>query len=238
MKLKINPLLRLSAFLALATAAHAADLTWSAALPGNWNTTDANWTGSTWNNATPDNAIFNNLNGTVTLTEAITGGSLTYNNGGAPSGGHELILTGSNLSVASVLSWGGYNASRRRRWSGQHSQAYDQRLRIENMTLNVSGNATARRGMLYFNGATMNVGGTINNTDAWNVFRADNSTVSATGGIDLSVIASQVELYGGTVTTPFIKVGNAAFNGTGGLTMGGGVTLVPTAGQQRFHPGL
>ncbi|MCE9608820.1 MAG: autotransporter-associated beta strand repeat-containing protein [Chthoniobacter sp.] len=219
----------------LAPAVHAATLTWdNGAATGNWNTTDTNWTGSIWNNATPDNAIFNNINGTVTLTQAITGGTLTYNNGGSPSGAHELILTGSNLSLASILSWGGYNPSLGNGGVDSIGEAYNQRLRLENITVATSGNATARRGMIYLNNATLNVGGTINCADAWNVFREDNSTVTATGGIDLSIIASQVELYGGTVTTPFVKVGNAAFNGTGGLFMGGGVTLVPTGASSDY----
>jgi autotransporter-associated beta strand protein len=234
MKSRSNPFLLISAALAFTASAHAADLTWSAAIPGTWDTSNTNWSGSSWNNGTPDNAIFNNASGTVTLSEAITGGSLSFYNGGAPSGAHELLLTGSNLSVGSVLSWGGYYGPLGGGGVDSIGQAYDQRLRFDNMTLNVSGNATVRRGMLYFNAATVNVGGTINSADAWSVFRSDNSTVTATGGIDLSVIASQVELYGGTVTTPFIKVGNAAFAGTGGLTMGNGVTVVASQNNSDF----
>ena len=228
-----NPFLRFSAAAILASAltlaAHAADLTWNAALPGNWDTTNTNWSGSTWNNATPDNAILNNLNGTITLTQLITAGSLSYNNGGNPSGSHELTLTGSNLSVGSVTSWGGYNPAGGGGGVDNITQAYSQRLTFNSINLNVSGDAIAKRGMLYLLNATMNVGGTIKSTDAWSVFRADNSTVSAPNGIDLSTIACQLELYGGTITTPFLKVGNAAFAGQGGLALGGGVKLVPTA---------
>lgn len=210
-------------------AGYAADLTWNnGAATGQWNTTDANWTGSVWSNSTPDNAVFTNLNGTITLTEAITAGSVTFNAGGVPSGTHELTLTGSNLSLGSVLAWGGYNPAGGGGGVDDIEQAYGQRFTFNNLTANASGNMTARRGMLYFLNATVNTGGTINSGDAWSVFRADNSTVTATGGIDLSTIACQVELYNGTVTTPFIKVGNAAFAGQGGLALGSGVTLVPT----------
>jgi len=223
-----------AALLGGTSAATAASLTWNGGLPGSWDTTSANWSGSTWSNTNPDDAVFNNVSGTITLTEAITGGSLGFYNGGAPSGGHYLTLTGANLSVASVLSWGGYYGPLGNGGVDSIDQAYNQRLTIQAMTLNISGDATVRRGMLYFNGATVNVGGKITAADAWNVFRSDNSTVTATGGIDLSGIASQVELYGGTVTTPFIKVGNAAFAGLGGLAMGSGVRLVATQDNADF----
>jgi fibronectin-binding autotransporter adhesin len=236
MKPRPNPLLRLTAALAIACAAsaHAADLTWNAALPGTWNTSNTNWSGLSWNNGTPDNAIFNNLQGTVTLGEAITAGSLSFNTGNGAT--HELTLTGSNLSLGSVSVWGGYNPSAGGAGVDNiNPQAYDQRLRFDNMTVNATGDMSVRRGMLYFNSATVSVGGMIKNTDAWSVFRSDSSTVTVTGGIDFSVIASQVELYGGTVNTPFIKVGDAAgINGTGGLYMGNGVTVVATQANSDF----
>ena len=90
------------------------------------------------------------------------------------------------------------------------NQAYDQRLRIDNMTLNVSGNVTVKRGMLYFKRATVNVGGIDQQRGCLERLPPDTGTVTATGGIDISAIASQTELYGGSVTTPFIKVSNPA----------------------------
>ncbi len=71
-----------------------------------WNTTDTNWTGSVWNDSIPDNAIFNNGSNTVNLTQPITAGSLTANFGGAPSGPHNLVLSGNSLSLASILCLG------------------------------------------------------------------------------------------------------------------------------------
>ncbi|MFO1529130.1 MAG: hypothetical protein U1F77_05165 [Kiritimatiellia bacterium] len=39
--------------------AGAATLTWNnGASTGNWNTADANWTGSIWSNSNPDSAVF------------------------------------------------------------------------------------------------------------------------------------------------------------------------------------
>ena len=109
MKLVHNPYIRLTLAVSALTAcisvptASAVDLTWNnGASTGNWNTTQANWTGSTWSNANPDNAVFNNRNETVTLTEAITAGSLSFLAGGWQSGTHLLTLTGSSLSLASI----------------------------------------------------------------------------------------------------------------------------------------
>ena len=236
MKIRKNPYLVSSlAALAFATSSQAADLTWNGATNSTWNTTDVNWSGAAWSNATPDNAIFNNINGTVTLSQAITGGTLGFYAGGVPSGSHELIITGNTLSLASVNVKGGYNASLGNGGVDNIDQAYGQRLTFNNMTVNTTGNMNVARGMLYFNSATVNVGGAITTGDAWNVFRADNSTVNATGGIDLSSIASQVELYGGTVTTSSIKVGNAAsINGTGGLVLGNNVTLVASGASSDY----
>jgi len=219
----------------LGAASHGATLTWNGGLPGDWNTANTNWSGSTWSNSNPDDAVFNNISGTITLTEAITAGSVSFNAGGRPSGSHELILTGGNLTASSVAVWGGYNPALGGGGVDSVTDAYNQRLAVQNMTLTVSGDASVRRGMLFVNAATLNVGGAITSTDAWNVFRSDDSTVTATGGIDLSAIASVVELYGGTVTTPFIRVSNYTNAlGSTGLMMGSGVKVVATQANSDF----
>jgi fibronectin-binding autotransporter adhesin len=70
----------------ISTSAVFADtLTWdNGAATGNWNTTDLNWSGAaTWNNATPDDAVFGATGvGTVTLTGAITAGTITFDTAG------------------------------------------------------------------------------------------------------------------------------------------------------------
>ena len=75
----------IAALLAL-PAVQAAPLTWdNGAANANWNTTDLNWTSpvTPWSNATPDDAVFGATGvGTVTLTEAITAGSITINTAG------------------------------------------------------------------------------------------------------------------------------------------------------------
>ena len=71
----------LTACISVPTAS-AVNLTWNnSASTGNWNTTDANWTGSSWSNANPDNAVFNNRNETVTLTVSHHGGKSNVSGG-------------------------------------------------------------------------------------------------------------------------------------------------------------
>lgn len=234
MKSQKNPLLQILFALTFPAVSHGADLIWNAALPDNWNTSNTNWSGATWSNTNSDNAYFYNANGTVNLTTNISAGSLSFINGGVQSGFHELRLTGSNLSLGSINVSGGYNASPYNGGVDSISDAYNQRLRFDTMSLNVSGDSTVRRGMLYLLNSTANFSGAINSNDAWNVFRSDSSTVTVSGGINLSTIASAVELYGGTVQTPFIKVGNALWDGQSGLFMGGGVNVLATQNTSDF----
>ena len=64
---------------------------------GNWNTTSTFWNKSgvmqAWINANSDLAIFGGTAGTVTLTEAITAGGLTFNTDGYTLAGNGNTLT-------------------------------------------------------------------------------------------------------------------------------------------------
>ena len=68
----------------LVTPAQAAALTWNGTANMQWDTASTNWGGTTlWNNATPDSATFGATGvGTVSLTEGITVGALTFNTTG------------------------------------------------------------------------------------------------------------------------------------------------------------
>ncbi|MCW1924456.1 autotransporter-associated beta strand repeat-containing protein [Luteolibacter arcticus] len=79
---------------------HAAALTWSAGVNSNWDTSTANWTGSTWSNAAPDQATFAATGiGTVTLTTAITANKLTFDNAGYTVAGNTLTLAGATPTI-------------------------------------------------------------------------------------------------------------------------------------------
>jgi autotransporter-associated beta strand protein len=96
------------------SAAHGADQTWNPAGPtNNWNTTEANWdAGVAWTQA--NNAIFGGVGETVTLTEGIAAGGLTFNASGYAITGNTLTLaaasiidTGANSATISTLLAGG-----------------------------------------------------------------------------------------------------------------------------------
>lgn len=72
-----------TAALALLTqAAGAANLTWdNGAATGNWNTTDANWSGSTFTNGGVDNVFFTNTAvGSIAVPSNVSPASMTVNN--------------------------------------------------------------------------------------------------------------------------------------------------------------
>ena len=74
-----------AAFALFGSNTFAAPLTWdNGAATGNWSASDLNWSGITpWNNAAPDDAIFGATGvGTVTISEAITAGTITFNAAG------------------------------------------------------------------------------------------------------------------------------------------------------------
>ena len=209
----------LTACISLPTA-FAADLTWdNGAMNGNWNTTDANWTSSTWSNANPDNAVFNDRNETVTLTEAITAGSLSFLAGGRQSGNHLLTLTGSSLSLESITVNGiglGGNVD-------FLSESANQRLKLNNMIVTASADVSVARGSMELSGTTaLNITGKLLATGDWSNFvMGAGTSVTATGGVDFynSKVATNLDLNGGTLTTAYIY-GNSHsgatvnFNGT------------------------
>ena len=84
----------------------AASLTWNnGAANMSWNTTSANWGGATlWNNATPDSAIFGATGvGTVSLSTAITAGSVTFNTAGYALNTDVNTLTATTIAGSSAF---------------------------------------------------------------------------------------------------------------------------------------
>jgi fibronectin-binding autotransporter adhesin len=215
------------AFLASAilsiTYAHADDLTWNnGTATGNWNTTDANWTAATWNNATPDNAIFGAAGvGTVTLTEAITAGNITFNNAGytiaasTPSDiltlSSSTITTAADAIISSVLAGStGMTKSGAGMLSLTGVSTYSGGTVIDNGTLSLESTTTdtAIRGTVTVNsGGTLRIAGT-----NWGGFGGNTGKKIDT-----------LNVVGGTVnhTLNFSFIKDAAVNMTGGTISGG-----------------
>ena len=106
--------LMLTCFLFLpANLTQADTLTWGGTNSSNWNTADANWDSGggagtdTWDNTVPDDAVFGATGaGTVTLTEAITAGSVTFTGGDYTFGASGGSLSFSTLDTTGAGSAG------------------------------------------------------------------------------------------------------------------------------------
>lgn len=71
---------------------------------GEWNITDANWSGALWQNTPPDDAVFGASGaGTVTLTDALTARSVTFDHAGYSLTGGSLTLTDSVTTHADAI---------------------------------------------------------------------------------------------------------------------------------------
>jgi autotransporter-associated beta strand protein len=205
----------------------ALDVSWdNGAATGNWNSSDANWTGAAWNNTTLDSAVFGTTGiGTVTLTEAITAGNITFNNPGYTIAGGTLSLSNSTINVAEgatissvlagttgmtkagagILSLTGVST-----YSGG-TTINDGTLSLESATTDTSVRGTV----------TVNSGGTLRIAGAnWGGFGTNSGrkidTLNVTGGT-----------VNNTLTTSFIK--DATINMTGGTISGGEINWRNTA---------
>jgi autotransporter-associated beta strand protein len=223
MKPTSNPFLRTSAVLALActTVTYAADLTWDGAATANWNTTDANWTGSTW--TAGDNAFFNTSTGAITLTEPISAGNVTFGLSNANLTGS---FSGAALSISGDLlaQADGNNGPGGPLLSFSNDVSIAGDLRIARRVVEVTaGNFTANR---------------VLSAGSWGRLLISGGNVTITNGIDDSINGGNtmsVVLFGGTLSTPFIKTTSAGFTNlpNDGVVLSGG-TLIATASSADF----
>jgi autotransporter-associated beta strand protein len=226
-----SSLLLSTATLALASTItiHAADLTWNAAINSNWNTTDANWSGSTWNNATPDNAIFHSVGGTVTLDSGISAGSVSVGNTG--SNFASLTLTGGSLNASTLTVQG----------AGGNSGAYGSNPTLSvNSSVSLTGDASVGRANLDITGGTFTANRIISASGSadWARLVISGGNVTATNGVDGSVNTGAtfaIDLDGGTLNTPSIKVADREVGESNNawLTFNGG-TVKATASNSSF----
>jgi autotransporter-associated beta strand protein len=222
----ISFLLIFSVTPALVTTVHAADLTWNnGAATGNWNTTDANWTGSTWNNSAPDHAIFNTTTGTITLTQAISAGSFTFDLTNANTTG---AFTGSALAVSGNLV---------AQADGNNYPAINPTLSFSN-NVTVTGDVQLGRRKLEISGGTFMANRLVSN-GSWGRLLVNGGSVTMTNGIDDSILPAgntmSVFLQSGSLHTPYIKTTNnwgISSDGDGVYLNGG--TLFATANSADF----
>jgi len=222
MKPHKNPFLLVSAVFSFTAAAQAADLTWdNGAATGNWNGTDANWTGSTWTSG--DNAIFNTSTGAIALTEAISAGNFTFGTLGANTTGS---FSGSPLSISGnlVLLADGNNGP------GGPTVSFSNNV-------NVTGDLGIGRRVVEFTAGSVTVNRVLS-ANSWGRLLISGAAVTATNGIDDSINGGNtmsVVLFGGSLSTPYIKTTTAGWTviPNDGVVLNGG-TLVPTASSTDF----
>ena len=160
MKPRPNPFLRFTAVVALACvgSGYADTLTWNnGASTGNWNTSDANWTGDTWDNSVPDSAIFGATGvGTVTLNTGISVDDITFDAVGYTVAGNTLTILGggsvitanADASIGSNIAGGNLVKQGSATLSLSGSNSYNNGTVIDHGTLEITS----------IDGATSNVG--------------------------------------------------------------------------------
>lgn len=183
---------------------------------GNWNTTSLFWTNSTamqaWTNATNDVASFGGTAGTVTLTEAVTAGGLTFSVDGYTLAGNGNTLTlGGNVIVTNAgthaLIQSSITMAAGLSFSGSGALTFDTAYSIAGGGFNISKSGTG----------TLNLNGTI--TDALN----------------LTVSGGTTNLSGSYTRTAYLNNGGLSVNGgTFNVTGTLGTSAANPLGQTAF----
>ncbi|MCF7784866.1 MAG: autotransporter-associated beta strand repeat-containing protein [Prosthecobacter sp.] len=187
---------------------------------GNWNTTSTFWNLSNvmkaWNNANSDVAIFGGTAATVTLTEAITAGGLTFNTDGYTLAGNGNTLTfGGPVTVTNAntlaLIQSNITLAASTAFTGSGNLTFDSTYSMNGAGFNISKSGTG----------TLNLKGDI----------TDGGTLIISGGItnlsgSYTRSTSYSSSYGLSVTSGIFNVtgtlGTSAANPTGQTAFSGG----------------
>jgi len=205
------------------------------AATGNWNTSDANWTGSGWDNVSPDNAAFTTVGGVVSLTIPITAGSVNF--GTTTANVPNATFTNGSLNAASLIVQG--NSANGGSSSG-YSYSSQPTLTVNVPTVSIAGDASVGRANLSITGGSFSANRIISaaGSGEWADTIISGGTVYVTNGVVGNVNAGatfQLDLNGGTLFTPSLTVADreAAQNGPAVLNWNGG-TVVVTANTSTF----
>lgn len=219
--------------LILAATAHAqaADFFWNnSAATGQWNATDANWSGSAWAHSPSSNAFFSTTGGTVSLGEPVTAGTVTL--GGTGYNAPNTTLTGGSLTAASLTIQG--------KSSNNGNYPANPTFTLAVPTVSVAGDIAIGRANLKVSSGTVTADRITSSAASadWARLVLSGGTVTATNGIDGSTHGSvtfAIDLNGGTLRTPSIRVADRELgtDNNAWLTLNGG-TLKPTADNADF----
>lgn len=210
---------------------HAEDFIWNnGAATGLWNTTDPNWSGVAWENSPSNRALFSSVGGTVSLSEAVNAGAVTY--GSTAFNAPGLTLAGSTLSAASLTVQGRSNNS------GAYSNNPSLTLAIP--AVSILGDIAVGRANLLVSSGTVTADRITSSAASadWARLVIHGGTVTATQGVDGSThncVTFAIDLNGGTLRAPSIRVADREIgtHNDAWLTFNGG-TLSATANNPDF----
>ena len=186
------------------------DFVWNnSAATNNWNFTDTNWLGAAWVNSPSNNAWFSTVGGSITLGSGLTAGAVNVGNTGInfPA----TSFSGGSLGASALTVQG----------SSSNNGAYASNPTLSlNTALALSGDAAIGRANLAITGGTVAANRVISNAASadWARLAISGGTVTARNGVDGSVNTAatfQLELNGGTLEAPSLRVANRDLNAAG-----------------------
>ena len=218
-----------------AGTAMAGTFSWNAASEA-WNASSSNWTGdgTVWVDGSGNEAVFNNQVAatTVTVDGARIAGAVKVGNGGNNANYTFVNGTGGSLSAASFVVQGDGNNG-----PGGGPAIFD------SLSLTTTGDLGIGRWMLVVKGSsTVNVGGKITWNTAgitspdWGALTIqDAAAVTAALGVDSYDHVWDINLNGGSLTTPVLRAIDGNWGKDVHLTFNGG-TLIASASNPDFLP--
>lgn len=209
----------------------AAEFLWdNGARTGEWNATDANWSGALWVDSPSNRAVFSTVGGSVSLDGPVHAGSVTF--GRTASNAPDLTLAGGRL-LASGLTVQGKS-------DNPGAYASNPSLILSVPMVSVAGDLVVGRSNLVITGGMVTADRVTSSSASadWGRLVLAGGTLAVTNGIDGSTHGSvtfAIDLDGGTLRTPSIRVADREM-GTSNqawLTFNGG-TVTATADNPDF----
>lgn len=186
------------------------DFFWNNSANNNrWTAEDNNWLGAPWVNSSANNAWFHDTGGSISLASGLSAGSV--NIGHISANFPSTSFTGGNLSAAGLIVQGYLS----------NNGNYDANPTLTmNSVISLSGDVSIGRANLTVTGGSLSTNRIISSSASadWGRLTISGGNVIARNGVDGSINTTatfQVELNGGTLETPSIRVANRDLNSSG-----------------------
>ena len=197
---------------------------------GSWNTSDANWNGSTWSNTVTNNAVFATVGGNINLADSLVGGQIRVGN--INYNFPNISLTNGSLNALNLTIQGnGING-------GVYAANPVTTFNVPNIS--ISGDLAIGRANLVMASGSLTANRITSSplSPDWAKFDINGGTVTAVNGIDGSLYGSatfQLNLNGGVLKTPSLKISDRedGVNNSAVLNFNGTVVR-PTASNPSF----